>query len=184
MFQSDYGQARATYFASILNQAAPTTATSGTVLTTDAFMQYTTQRVALLGQQLTSAFLQYSRGTAHAKGQDSTLKLLVMMYITGNGKNTASLAASLKASMPQVGASAPDRVALLAEPGSRHRDGQDGDVQWPGHHAEPVLRQQHGRPDPPFLNAPAPARRRGGASSAPIIPPRSRFRPCRRGASH
>src|SRR5271155_5673651 len=44
LFQSDYDQARATYFASIQNVASPSAAT------TNAFSLYTTQRVSLLAQ--------------------------------------------------------------------------------------------------------------------------------------
>lgn len=40
-FQNEYDQARATYFASIQNLASPSAAT------TNAFVQYTTQRVVL-----------------------------------------------------------------------------------------------------------------------------------------
>jgi hypothetical protein len=106
-FQSDYGQARATYFASILNQPASTSPTSGVAYT--AFKQYTTQRVDLLGQQLTSAFLQYSRSTAHAQGKPSTLQGLVTRYITGTTRAGAadSLNNALTSAIPQAGASAP-----------------------------------------------------------------------------
>jgi hypothetical protein len=62
-FQNDYDQARATYFASILNQPNPSKAT------TDAFSLYTTQRVSLLAQQLSSSFLQYKSATARPQRQ-------------------------------------------------------------------------------------------------------------------
>jgi hypothetical protein len=60
-FQTDYDQARATYFASILNQ--PSTSTAATQAFT-AFKLYTQQRVSLLAQQLVSSFLQYEPATA------------------------------------------------------------------------------------------------------------------------
>jgi hypothetical protein len=67
-FQSDYDQARATYFASIQNQASPSMAT------TNAFTLYTTQRVSLLAQQLINILIQSPEGTAKAPGQPYALK--------------------------------------------------------------------------------------------------------------
>src|SRR5271154_318077 len=77
-FESDYDQARATYFASIQNQASPSAAT------TNAFTLYTTQRVALLGQQLINVFIQSPQGTAKAPGQPYALKQLVSTKIIGS----------------------------------------------------------------------------------------------------
>src|SRR4051794_36610378 len=76
-FKSDYSQARATYFASLLNNPTPSAAT------TSAFTLYTEQRTSLLAQQLISSFLQSPQGEAHAKGQPSTLKQLISSKIIG-----------------------------------------------------------------------------------------------------
>ena len=70
-FQSDYGAARSTYFASILNVPNPDAAT------TNAFTLYTRQRVSLLAQQVISTFLQTPQGTVRAKGQPTVLQQLV-----------------------------------------------------------------------------------------------------------
>ncbi len=102
-FQSDYDQARATYFASIANQSSVSTAT------TQAFTLYTQQRVCLLAQQLISSFLQYKSATARPHGQPSTLQVLINHRIIGiNGQATAgSLANSLLTTIPPAGTSAP-----------------------------------------------------------------------------
>src|SRR5271165_2867315 len=103
-FQNDYDQARATYFASIVNQ------TSASTDTMNAFKYYTTQRVSLLAQQLISSFLQYKPGTARQHGQPSTLQVLITHRIIGinNQTNTpGSLANSLLTTIPQAGTSAP-----------------------------------------------------------------------------
>ena len=102
-FQNDYDQARATYFASIVNQSNPSTAT------TQAFTLYTQQRVSLLAQQLISSFLQYKPGTARQHGQPSTLQVLITHRIIGiNGEATpGSLANSLLTTIPPAGTSAP-----------------------------------------------------------------------------
>ena len=102
-FQSDYDQARATYFASIQNQASPSTAT------TNAFTLYTTQRVSLLAEQLTNIFIQSPQGTAKAQGQPYALKQLVSTKIIGPQGQTpkGSLAKSLLQTIPQPGTSAP-----------------------------------------------------------------------------
>jgi hypothetical protein len=102
-FQNDYSQARATYFASIVDQPNPNLAT------TQAFTLYTQQRVNLLAQQLISSFLQYKPGTARQHGQPSTLQVLITHRIVGiNGGATAgSLANSLLTTIPPAGTSAP-----------------------------------------------------------------------------
>jgi hypothetical protein len=102
-FQSDYDQARATYFASILNQTSPSTAT------TSAFTLYTTQRVSLLAQQLINVFIQSPAGTAKAKGQPYALKSLIANKIIGPQGQApkGSLAKSLLTTIPQPGTSAP-----------------------------------------------------------------------------
>ena len=102
-FQSDYDQARATYFASIQNQASPSSAT------TNAFTLYTTQRVSLLAQQLINVFIQSPQGTAKAQGQPYALKSLVNNKIIGPEGQTpkGSLAKSLLMTIPQPGTSAP-----------------------------------------------------------------------------
>ena len=102
-FQNDYDQARATYFASIVNQS---TASNDTM---NAFKYYTTQRVSLLAQQLISSFLQYEPGTARQHGQPSTLQALINHRIIGiNGELTAgSLESSLQTTIPPAGTSAP-----------------------------------------------------------------------------
>ena len=102
-FQNDYDQARATYFASIVNQS------TASMTTMNAFKFYTTQRVSLLAQQLISSFLQYKPGTARQHGQPSTLQALINHRIIGiNGELTAgSLESSLQTTIPPVGTSAP-----------------------------------------------------------------------------
>ncbi len=102
-FESDYDQARATYFASIQNQASPSAAT------TNAFTLYTTQRVALLGQQLINVFIQSPQGTAKAPGQPYALKQLVSTKIIGSQGESpkGSLAKSLLETIPQPGTSSP-----------------------------------------------------------------------------
>jgi len=103
-FQSDYDQARATYFASISNQAA-----SPSSATTAAFMLYTTQRVSLLAQQLISSFIQTPQGTANAKGQQPTLSILINRKIIGGTEThpAGSLANALLNSIPTTATSAP-----------------------------------------------------------------------------
>ncbi len=102
-FQNDYDQARATYFASIVNESTASTATA------NAFKFYTTQRVSLLAQQLISSFLQYKPSTARQHGQPSTLQVLINHRIIGiNGEPTAgSLENSLLTTIPPAGTSAP-----------------------------------------------------------------------------
>jgi hypothetical protein len=102
-FQSDYDQARATYFASILNQASPSAAT------TNAFTLYTTQRVSLLAQQLINVLIQSPEGTAKAQGQPYALKSLIGNKIIGPQGEApkGSLARSLLTTIPQPGTSAP-----------------------------------------------------------------------------
>jgi len=102
-FQNDYDQARATYFASIVNQTSPSAAT------TNAFMLYTTQRVSLLGQQVVNIFIQSPQGTAKAQGQPYALNQLVSTKIIG-GQGQApkgSLVKSLLDTIPQANTSAP-----------------------------------------------------------------------------
>jgi hypothetical protein len=74
LFQSDYGQARATYFAAILGQPSTGPAAADAV---NAFQLYTEQRVSLLAQQITSSLLQYNVGTARTAGHANTIKLLI-----------------------------------------------------------------------------------------------------------
>ncbi len=103
-FQNDYDQARATYFASIVNQPNPSTAT------TQAFTLYTQQRVSLLAQQLISSFLQYKPGTAQQHGKPSTLQVLInhrIIGINGQTNTPGSLANSLLTTIPPAGTSAP-----------------------------------------------------------------------------
>jgi len=102
-FQNDYDQARATYFASIVNQSTASTAT------TNAFKFYTTQRVSLLAQQLISSFLQYEPSTARQHGQPSTLQALINHRIIGinGGPTDGSLESSLQTTIPPAGTSAP-----------------------------------------------------------------------------
>ncbi len=98
-FQSDYDQARATYFASIVNQPNPSTATM------NAFSLYTTERVSLLAQQLINIFIQSPTGTARGQGQPYALQQLISNKILGPHKDT--LNKSLLATIPQPGTSAP-----------------------------------------------------------------------------
>jgi hypothetical protein len=102
-FQSDYDQARATYFASIQNQASPSAAT------TNAFTLYTSQRVSLLAQQLINILIQSPQGTAKAPGQPYALKTLISKQIIGPQGQApkGSLAKSLLVTIPQPGSSAP-----------------------------------------------------------------------------
>jgi hypothetical protein len=102
-FQSDYDQARATYFASIQSE------TSASVPTMNAFMLYTTQRVSLLGQELVNVFIQSPQGTAKAPKQPYALKQLVTTKVIGSQLQTpkGSLAKSLLDSIPLAGTSAP-----------------------------------------------------------------------------
>ncbi len=102
-FQNDYDQARATYFASIANQSSPGP------FATDAFKLYTTQRVSLLAQQLTSSFLQYKSGTARPQGHPPTLAVLINHRIIGvdGGPTPGSLENSLMLTIPPAGTSAP-----------------------------------------------------------------------------
>jgi hypothetical protein len=102
-FQNDYAQARSTYFASIQNETAPSFAT------TEAFTLYTTQRTALLGQQLVNIFIQSPQGTARAIGQPNPLKQLVSSKIIGpKGQHPkGSLLSSLLLTIPPAGTSAP-----------------------------------------------------------------------------
>jgi hypothetical protein len=102
-FENDYDQARATYFASIVNQTNPGTAT------TNAFALYTTQRVSLLSEQLINIFIQSPVGTEKAQGQSYALKQLISSKIIGpQGQHPrGSLASSLLETIPQPGTSAP-----------------------------------------------------------------------------
>lgn len=76
-FQSDYGQARATYLASIAGPTPPSQPT------TDAFTLYTDQRVTLLSQQLINVFIQSPQGTAKAPGHPAALQQLMNTKIIG-----------------------------------------------------------------------------------------------------
>ena len=102
-FQSDYDQVRATYFASIQNQASPS------VATTNAFTLYTTQRVSLLAQQLINILIQSPQGTAKAQGQPYAIKSLISKQIIGPQGQApkGSLVKSLLETIPQPGTSAP-----------------------------------------------------------------------------
>jgi hypothetical protein len=102
-FQNDYDQARATYFSSIQNQASPSPAT------TNAFTQYTTQRVSLLAQQLVNIFVQSPQGTAKAPGQPYAVQHLISTKIIGDNIKhpQGTLYESLIQSVPQPGTSAP-----------------------------------------------------------------------------
>jgi hypothetical protein len=102
-FQSDYDQARATYFASIQNTTSPSAAT------TSAFTLYTTQRVALLGQELVNIFIQSPQGTAKAQKSPYALKSLVSTKIIGpQGQHPkGSLVDALLATIPPAGTSSP-----------------------------------------------------------------------------
>lgn len=100
-FASDYGNARATYFASIMNVSNPSTAT------TDAFRFYTKQRVSLLANEIISAFLESPQGAGRGHGQPNTLKQLVSLkLITPQGKDRpGSLANALLTNIPPAGTS-------------------------------------------------------------------------------
>jgi hypothetical protein len=100
-FQSDFDQARATYFASL--EANPAAASSAVT----AFQDYTEQRTLLLSQQIVSSFVQTPQGTAKAPNQPYALKALVESKIIGpKGKGPAgSLIASLQQTIPQISVS-------------------------------------------------------------------------------
>ncbi len=102
-FQSDYNQARATYFASIQTNA-PAASSAMT-----AFSDYTQQRTSLLAQQLISSFIQSPQGTAKAPGEPPALKTLIKSKIIGpnGGGPTGSLYRSLIDTIPQPGVDAP-----------------------------------------------------------------------------
>ncbi len=107
LFESDYGQARATYFAAILNQPPTGPAAIDAV---NAFHLYTEQRVSLLAQQVTSSLLQYNAGTARTPGRPNTVKLLISSEIINpkavNAKTqlpTGQLFQSLVGSTPTPG---------------------------------------------------------------------------------
>jgi hypothetical protein len=105
-FQSDYDQARATYYASISNPSATTGQLSDA---NSAFTLYTTQRVGLLAQQLISSFLQYKSSTARQHGQPSTLQSLINHRIIGinGGAIAGSLESALQSNTPTTITSAP-----------------------------------------------------------------------------
>jgi hypothetical protein len=102
-FQADYGQARATYYASIQNQPAP-----GTAMMT-AFNYYTTQRVQLLSQQVLSVFLQGPEQVVRPRGAaDPVSKMISTKLVGPQGQTPAgSLANSLDANISPAGSSAP-----------------------------------------------------------------------------
>src|SRR5262249_33676686 len=68
-----------------------------------AFTLYTKERVSLLAQQLISSFLQAPQANAHARGQQSTLKLLINSKIIGPGNTmpNGSLVQERVKSIPQ-----------------------------------------------------------------------------------
>lgn len=108
-FQNDYGQARGTYDASILNQSNPSS------VTTNAFMLYTTQRVNVLAQQIISAALASPQGVVRTNGMPNTLSVLIKKQIITQNElanptaafRSGTLEASLINSIPPAGASAP-----------------------------------------------------------------------------
>ncbi len=109
-FLNDYGQARAAYYASIVNQTQTSPATMDAI---NAFRLYTTERVSLLAQQLISSFLQSTQGTSVSRGSNSTLKQLINSKIinpasinAGNSLPNGVLIQSLVTSIPTAGASA------------------------------------------------------------------------------
>ena len=101
-FQNDYGQARGTYDASILNQTNPTS------VTTNAFMLYTTQRVNVLAQQIIGAVIASPQGVVRTKGMPNTLSVLIKKQIITQGElanptaafRSGTLEASLVNSIP------------------------------------------------------------------------------------
>jgi hypothetical protein len=102
-FQSDFDQARATFFSSL--QTSPSTDSSAV----GAFQEYTQQRTLLLAQQLVSSFVQTPQGTAKAPSQPYALKQLVETKVIGpKGKGPAgSLIASLNGTIQQISDSMP-----------------------------------------------------------------------------
>ncbi len=117
-FQSDYDQARATYFASIQNQTSPTAAT------TNAFTLYTTQRVSLLSQQLINVLIQSPQGTAKAPGQPYALEVT---HLEANYRAARASSKGLTCEVTTRNDSAArhlstNLVALHAQPGQRYSD--------------------------------------------------------------
>jgi hypothetical protein len=102
-FQSDFDQARATYFASILNQPPP-----GTAMMT-AFNYYTTQRVQLLSQQVLSAFLQGPEQVVRPRGAADPVSKMISTKLIGpqNQAPNGSLANALDTNISPAGSTAP-----------------------------------------------------------------------------
>jgi hypothetical protein len=114
LFESDYSQARATFFAALGNAGAASDART-------AFQPYTVQRVSLLAEQVISSFLQYPQGAARTPGQPSTLNILVMNQIINPQKAGSTpgvpaglLINSLVYSIPPSTESAPQSLALYS----------------------------------------------------------------------
>lgn len=105
-FQSDFDQARATYYASI--QSLPSPAAPATTQMS-AFNMYTTQRVELLAQQLLGSFLQGPAQPVRPHGvQNPIQKLIATKIIEPQGVGPeGSLAQSLKENISMPGATAP-----------------------------------------------------------------------------
>lgn len=107
-FQSDFDQARATYFASIATSPTTTPSAAQVSAATNAFLSYTEQRTQLLAQQLIGSFVQTPGGSARAHSQPYALKQLIQSKIIGpKGKGPGgSLIESLNGSIDQVGGNA------------------------------------------------------------------------------
>lgn len=107
-FQSDFDQARATYFASIATSPTTTLSAAQVSAATNAFLSYTEQRTQLLAQQLIGSFVQTPGGSARAHSQPYALKQLIQSKIIGpKGKGPGgSLIESLNGSIDQVGGNA------------------------------------------------------------------------------
>jgi hypothetical protein len=95
-FEADYTQARSLYLASIQGPQA-----AGSV---QAFQVYTTQRVNVLAQQLTSSLLESPQATVRVKGQANTLSALISRRVSNVNVST-SLMKALMSSIPAMGLS-------------------------------------------------------------------------------
>ena len=102
-FVSDYGQARAAYLESIQGNSSPTADTM------NAFMLYTRGRVALLGQQVFSSFIESPLGTSKTRNLPTTVQTFVMRRLIDpvtQAVPVGSLADTLEKSTPTPGSSA------------------------------------------------------------------------------
>lgn len=96
-FVQDFSDARGTYLSSLSKGSKDTTSNT-------AFVNYTSNRVELLAQQVTSSALQSSLSSSRQRGQGPTLPLLVAKYISGKDRtgtyNVGTLEKALATATP------------------------------------------------------------------------------------